>query len=81
MAYRQTGIAGENPALRMNICKKEIADGTVCPGDMGTDCSLCNTDDWALGGDCCGSVTASSVAQGGIYLAFSVRMHCISVRR
>ena len=68
MAQRQTDIAAGNAGLREAICEADTMGS--CPANF--DCSDCRNDDWMDAGACCGAVQTSNVAEGGIYLAFSV---------
>jgi hypothetical protein len=67
MAFRQTSIASDSPELRSNIC------AVMCLSKE-YDCSICATEEWRTGGICCGNVLTNNVAEGGIFLAFSVRL-------
>jgi len=74
MAHRQTQLSAADPLLRMTICEDKVsADTSECPLEF-TGCDMCEREDtWRAGGQCCGAFTTTSVAQGGIYLAFAVR--------
>lgn len=73
MAWRQTRLAADDPALRMTICANQLEDEVECPAAF-TGCDMCQSEElWQAGGRCCGAFTTNTVAQGGIYLAFAVR--------
>lgn len=71
MAYRQTVLAENDPALRVTICEDQLSSEVLCPTDF-TGCDMCESDLWRLGGRCCGAFTTNTVARGGVYLAFAV---------
>ena len=79
MAFRQREIANGNADLRIQICRDFVQQQADSPGAHCTadfDCSnVCGGSNWdaSFAHECCGNFDVSSVAQAGIYLAFSVR--------